>query len=544
MPPSTPRVSRGELLAVLSLVSDLGMGQPMHHALRQCLIASRLGEEIGLDAPERESVFCAGLLAWVGCHVDAYEQAKWFGDDRALKSDFRKVDLSSTAADLTFMLRHLGAGSPTLARARTALSFLAGGHRDADAMLATHCAAAQDLAVGLGFDGLVCRSIEQTFERWDGRGSPHGAKGADILTTSRLVNLADVVEIYHAAGGVEAAVAVARDRSGTQFDPDLVERFCAAATTLLCELDEASTWDAVVHREPSLAQPLADDQLDRALEAVADFTDVKSPYTLGHSRGVADLAGAAASALGMRDAEVATVRRAGLLHDLGRMGIANTVWDKPGPLSVAERERVRLHPYLTARTLASAPGLAPLGAIAAEHHERLDGSGYPRGLRGGSISLAGKLLAAADLYRTKTEPRPHRPALPATGAAAALLAEVRAGRLDGDAVEAVLRAAGHRAHRRRESVAGLTAREIEVLRLLARGLSTKQIASELRISGKTAANHVEHIYAKLGVTNRAMASLFAAKHGLVGTGEEPSPAAPGFRSSAWRSPGPPRRSRT
>jgi HD-GYP domain-containing protein (c-di-GMP phosphodiesterase class II) len=509
-------VSRAELLGVLSLVSDLGLGQPMQHALRQCLIAMRLGRVIGLDARECEAVFCAGLLAWVGCHVDAYEQAKWFGDEHAVKLDVRLVDVSSTAADLAFTLRHIGTGLPVHERARLAVSFFAnGGMKDAEEMLPTHCAAANDLARGLGFGELVCRSIEQSFERWDGRGAPHGARGDDIVTTARLVNLADVVEVYHGMGGVDAAVEVARRRSGTQFDPDLVEVFCTLAAELFEELDEMPAWETVVNAEPSLARPLEDADLDAALEAVADFTDVKSPYTIGHSRGVADLAAAAAANLGLDADDAREVRRAGLLHDLGRVGVPNTVWDKAGPLGVAEQERVRLHPYLTGRTLASAPGLAPLGAIAAQHHERLDGSGYPRGLRREALGVAGRLLAAADMYCTKTEPRPHRSALPATQAAAALRAEVRAGRLDGETVEAVLLAAGHRSHRRQVSVAGLTPREIEVLRLLARGSPTKQIAQELGISRKTAANHVEHIYTKLGVTNRALASLFAAKHGLI-----------------------------
>jgi HD-GYP domain-containing protein (c-di-GMP phosphodiesterase class II) len=230
---------------------------------------------------------------------------------------------------------------------------------------------------------------------------------------------------------------------------------------------------------------------------------------------VADLAGDAARTLGLPAADATAVRRAGLLHDLGRLGVSNTIWDKGDALTMAEAERVRLHPYLTERALASSPGLAPLGELAIQHHERLDGSGYPRGLKGEALTPAGRVLAAADMYRAKVEPRPHRPAASAAEGATILRDEVRAGRLDGDAVDAVLRAAGHRVRRRRDSVAGLTPREVEVLRLVALGLSNKQIAHALGISRKTAGNHVEHIYAKTGVSNRAMASLFAARHGLV-----------------------------
>ena len=272
----------------------------------------------------------------------------------------------------------------------------------------------------------------------------------------------------------------------------------------------------MIDAEPGLAVVLRDAELESALGAIADFTDLKSPWTIGHSRGVAELAGAAAAEYGLSAADATLVRRAGLLHDLGRLGVSNAIWDKPGALTAAELERVRLHPYLTERMLASSPALAPLGAIAVQHHERLDGSGYPRGLRGDALTPAGRVLAAADAYHAMTEPRPHRPALPAEAAAAELRAGVRASHFDGHAVDAVLRAAGHAVKRRREFAAGLTAREVEVLKLLVRGLSNKEIAQELVISRKTAGSHVEHIYAKLGVSNRARASLVAMQHGLVG----------------------------
>ena len=523
-PAGRSEVRLGELLGVLSLVSDLGLGLPMEHALRQCLIALRMADRLGLEDRAREATYYTGLLAWVGCHVDAYEQAKWFGDELAVKAEARRVDFSSTAADMAFVLRNL-AGRSLVERARTAVGLVAGGGmKDIDAILETHWRAVDGLSASLGMTDDVRKSIEQTFERWDGRGSPHGARGEEIRMTARLVNLADVVEVYHRAGGPEAARAVARERSGTQFDPELVELFCEHADHLLRDLDAITTWDAVIDAEPGLAAPLGDEALDGALEAIADFTDVKSPYTLGHSRGVADLAGDGACTMGLSTADATDTRRAALLHDLGRLGVSNAIWDKQGELSVVEAERVRMHPYLTERTLASSPALAPLGAIAVQHHERLDGSGYPRGLKGDALLPTGRLLAAADVYRAKIEPRPHRTPAGAAEAASILRAEVRDGRLDGDAVEAVLRAAGHRPRRRRGAVAGLTQREIEVLRLLARGLSTKQMAAQLQISRKTAANHVEHIYIKLGVNNRALASLFAVKHGLIDPEGDPQPA--------------------
>jgi DNA-binding CsgD family transcriptional regulator len=201
--------------------------------------------------------------------------------------------------------------------------------------------------------------------------------------------------------------------------------------------------------------------------------------------------------------------------------VSNAIWDKPGPLGPGEWERVRITPYLTDRMLHSSPALAPLGAIAVAHRERLDGSGYPRGLTGNAVSQAVRVLACADAYQAMREPRPHRPARPPEQAAAELLAEVRRGRLDAAAAEAVLTAAGHRVRRRREGPAGLTTREVDVLRLLAQGLSNKEIARRLVISPKTVGNHVEHIYAKIDASSRAAASLFAVRHGLLPEEEMP-----------------------
>ncbi len=521
--PASTKTRLAELLAAISLGTDLGMGQPMEHVLRQCLIALRLAERIGLTESERGVVYYVSLVAWVGCHIDAYEQAKWFGDDLVLKHDFRHTDMSGTATASAFMLKHLGHGRPLPERARLSVGFMTDGRKAAASILENHWLAADDLAAQLGLGEDVRRGIEQTFERWDGKGIPKGASGQEISPTARLVNLADVVEVYQRSAGVDAAISVARERSGTQFDPDLVEVFCTEAPMLFSDLDLTKSWDAVIAAEPALGIELTEEEFGAALEAIADFTDLKSPYTLGHSRAVADLAGAGARSLGLPEHDASVVRQAGLVHDLGRLGVSNAVWDRQGELSQAEMERVRLHPYLTERMLASSPALAPLGTIAAQHHERMDGSGYPRGLPGRDLSPAVRILGAADTYHARLEPRPHRAARSPHEAASELKAEVRAGRLDGDAVAAVLEAAGHRSKRRREGPAGLTAREIEVLRLVARGLSNKEIAHRLVISPATARNHIEHIYAKIGVANRAQASLYATKHGLM---DDLSPAEP------------------
>ncbi len=504
-----------ELLAMLSLGTDLGMGHPMEHAIRQSLLAVRLGELAGLDHEARGVVYYSSLLAWVGCHVDAYEQAKWFGDDLAFKADSRQVDLGRPVEATAYLVRHLGSGRPVRERPKLGLTFMGEGLRALSSMFDNHWRAAAWLIDRLGLGEDVRDSVAQTFERWDGKGTPSGVRGGDVLVSSRLVNITDVAEAHFAKGGLPAAVEVVTARSGSQFDPALADLFCSAAPGLFAELEAVRSWDAAMAVESTLERHLSAQELQQALEAIADFVDLKSPYTIGHSRAVAELAGEAGRCFGLPEPDVEALRRAGLLHDLGRLGVSNGIWDKKSPLTPVELERIRLHPYLTERMLASSSAMAPLAAIAVQHHERLDGSGYPRGASGSALTPAGRILGAADMYRAHLEPRPHRPSRTPDEAAADLRAEVRGGRLDGDAVAAVLTGAGHRVRRARAWPAGLSTREVEVLRLLARGLSQKEIAERLVISPKTVSNHVERIYAKIGASNRAMAAVFAVQHGLM-----------------------------
>jgi HD-GYP domain-containing protein (c-di-GMP phosphodiesterase class II) len=350
---------------------------------------------------------------------------------------------------------------------------------------------------------------------WNGKGYPGELGGADIPIASRIAQLAEFAEVAHRTGGVDSAIEVAHRRAGKQFDPGLVDALCADADKVFRGLDEIEPWDAVIDEEPSLAAALSATECDEALVAISRFVDLKSPYTLGHSVAVADLASAAVGALDAPEPEVALVRRSALVSRYGCLGVSNGIWDKSRPLSGSDWERIRLHPYLTERMLQRSPALAPLGAVAVQLRERLDGSGYPRGLTAASISRPARVLAAADVYQALLEPRPHRTARPADEAAQVLRAEARDGRLDAEAVEAVLGAAGHRTTRRIDAPGRLTPREVEVLRLIARGCSNKDVASRLVISPKTAGTHIEHIYAKLGVSSRAEAGLFAVQHGLL-----------------------------
>ncbi|HEY1593955.1 MAG TPA: HD domain-containing phosphohydrolase [Thermoleophilaceae bacterium] len=513
--PDRAHVRLAELVAALSLGIDLGFGQPMEHVLRQCLIALRLAERLGIDEEGRAAIYYAALLVNVGCHSDAHEQAKWFGDDIELKS--HKYDYDSRSLRMiASTMRKVGSGNPPLHRLRVGLEFAISGHRDMDdEVLGVHAALARLLGEQLGLPDPVLDGLSSSYERWDGRGWPEGLEGDAIPITSRIAQFAEYLEVAHRLGGAGAATALARERSGGQFDPALADALCRDPAAILEGLDAVGTWDAVIGAEPSLAVVLYGERFDDALTAVANFVDLKSPYTLAHSHAVADLAAEAGASLEMSAGEVLTLRRAGLVHDFGKLGVSNAIWDKRGPLGVGEWERVRMHPYITERMLSASDALAPLGAIAVQHRERLDGSGYPRQLSGAAITRPARILAAADVYQAMCEARPHRAALSAADAAGELQAEVRAGRLDQEAVEAVLGAAGHRVRRRREGPAGLTTREVEVLRLVARGLSNKEIAQELVISPKTAGNHIEHIYTKIDATSRVTASMFAVQHGLL-----------------------------
>jgi HD-GYP domain-containing protein (c-di-GMP phosphodiesterase class II) len=512
--PGRTAVSLAELVAALSLGIDLGFGQPMEHVLRQCMIALRLAERSGLDDEARSVVYYTALLVNVGCHTDAHEQAKWFGDDIELKAgkyDHEQRSLAAIAASL----RRVGHGHAPLHRFQVGLGFALSGFRELDGMITRHAELAGSLAAEIGLPANVQAAIGASYERWDGRGWPGKLRATAIPVASRLAQIAEYIEVAHRIGGEDAAVALARKRHGSQFDPDLAELIAADPAGILGKLDTADTWDAVIGSEPALSRTLSGEQLDRALLGVANFVDLKSPYMLGHASATAELAGAAGQHLGLAEGDVADLRRASLISGLGRLGISNSIWDKPGPLGAGERERVRMHPYLTERMLQQSGWLAPLGAVAGQLRERLDGSGYPRGLSGNAISVAGRLLGAADAYQSMREPRPYRDALSADQAAAELRADAAAGRLAADAVESVLSAAGHHAVRRLEYPAGLTAREVDVLRLLARGLSSRQIADRLVISPKTARNHIEHIYTKIGASSRVAASLFAIRHGLL-----------------------------
>jgi HD-GYP domain-containing protein (c-di-GMP phosphodiesterase class II) len=512
-------VRLAELMAALSIATDLGMGQPLESALRSCVVAMRLGEALHLDAFTLRDVYYHALLRFIGCNAETDAMAALFGDELAVRQDFAALDPGRTPEVIGMAVRYLrraNAGEPAYRVAALVARSLLSLPGFMAENFAGHCEVAQRLATRMDLPESLIVCLGQVYERWDGKGLPHRLKGDAVAPAVMVVTLSQDAVVWYRIGGVEAAVATIRRRGGGAYHPDMAERFCAEAATLLADLDSDPTWESVLAIEPGEQHTLSDEEFDCCCAALADFADIKSPYTAGHSPGVARLAAGAGRRCGLVAEDVRALSRAALLHDIGRVGISAGIWTKEGPLTEREWERVRLHPYFTDRVLHRAEPLRRLGAIASQHRERMDGSGYHRALPGTALSPAARILAAADAYQAMTEPRPHRPARPPDEAADELRAEVRDGRLEGDAVHAVLAEAGHHVPRiRRERPAGLTDREVEVLRLLVQGLSNREVADRLVLSRDTVKHHIQHIYNKTGVSTRAGATLFAMEHTLL-----------------------------
>lgn len=510
-----------ELLVSLSLATDLGFGQPSEHMLRAARIGMRLGDRLGLDPDELATLYDVGILTYVGCPVYGNEAAALFGDDIAFRAGAVEIDLAGFPA-MVFMLRRAGWGTSTLNRARQAAVLMATGGKGVVEQMANHCSAAGELADRLNLPADVRAGIDQSYARWDGKGVPPHLAGERLALSARISHVAEACEVFHRTGGVEHAVEMVRSRSGSHFDPEIAGLVELGAEALF-EGIEDNTMEEILDAEPVDRPRLTDEELDTALEAVGDFCDLRCPSFAGHSRGTADLVAAAAPMLGISDADAVLARRAALIHDVGRFGVPGSVWEKPGPLTNSDRERMRMHVYYVERIFSRPEPLKRVGLLAATHHERMDASGYHRGVGGPMLSMSARLLAAADAYHAMIQDRPHRPALTEADAATALRRDADEGRLDPAAVDAVLSAAGHTGSRARAGgPGGLTAREADVLALLTQGLPNKGIARQLGISPKTVGNHVERIYTKLGVSNRAAAAMRAMQYGMLSAASVPT----------------------
>jgi HD-GYP domain-containing protein (c-di-GMP phosphodiesterase class II) len=503
-----------DMLAALSVATDLGMGQAPEKAVRSCLVATHLARAGDLPDPVVRDVFYTTLLQHLGCTAPAHEAWYLYGDDLAGAPQAERTDMASRREALSLLLT-VGQGSG-LQRVRHLARTMAAGRQGTRTIVRAVCEVGARMAERLRLGEGVRMGLLHILERWDGDGDAHGLASDDIALPARFAAVATQAVIFDRLGGPDAAGEMVRRRAGGWFDPDVVRTFEAVGNDLLHRLAEADVWVEVLEVEPKPARRVPQTQLDDIARAFADMVDLKTPFTLGHSAGVAQLVGMAAGQLRLPEDGVSLLRRAALLHDLGRVAISDRVWEQPRALTSTQWEQVRLHPYYTERILARSAILEPLARIAGMHHERQDGSGYHHGASGAEVPIEARLLAVADAYQAMTQDRPYRAAMAPQAAAAEIEALARSGRFDPECARALVEAAGQQPARSRSVWPGqLSDREIEVLRLVARGLSNRQIAATLVISRRTAEHHVQHIYTKIGASTRAAAAMFAMEHGLL-----------------------------
>ena len=503
-----------DLLAGLSRLADVGFGLPMGAAARSCVLATHLARFLELPEAEVRAAFYTALLHHVGCVGYARETARLFGDELVANVAAGRTDAASFADVFATFLPTLTRGRTAPERARLAFLAFTQGGRWGDQFTSAACELGRDSARRLQLPQDVQVSLFHVYDRWRGKTRPEELNGEDIPVGARIARLTGIAVLFEFIGGSELAVQAVRRRAGGMLDPGLVARFTGNAAQWLTDPPGTGAPSALLELEPHPHVTVPGLRL--AGEVFGDLADLKSPYFLGHSRAVAALAAGAAGQLRLPETTRTDLEVAGLLHDVGRVAVSSAVWEKPGPLGTDQWEQVRLHPYRSERILAGSAELARLAPLASRHHERLDGSGYHRGCSAEELTMPARILAAADTYQALTEHRPHRVAWQPGQAEQHLLDEVSRGTLDAGAVHAVLAAAGHVAPvTPRQLPMGLSGREVQVLALVAHGCSNGEIASRLVISRRTAEHHVQHIYAKIGVSSRAAATLFAVEHHLL-----------------------------
>jgi HD-GYP domain-containing protein (c-di-GMP phosphodiesterase class II)/DNA-binding CsgD family transcriptional regulator len=510
----------GEFVATLALAQDNAFGQPLESQLRSCLLATWICEEAGFDDELRETAYWVALLRYVGCTGHAHEVASVFGDEIAIRAQTLVHDAANPAEVMRDVMAFATAGRSPDERDEIVRMIQETAREWAVYNFSSGCEVADMLVQRLDFGPDVREALRFTFERWNGNGYPSHAQREAIPLAMRVVHLSHDMEAIGRLFSPDQALEAARDRRDRTYDPALADLFLAQGRGWFDQLRETEPWDAVLALEPEPHRMLTGEELDDALLVAADFIDLKSPHMGGHSRRCAQLAADAARVLGLAEEVVTTLRRAALVHDFGITVVPNSIWDKPGPLTRTEFDRVELHPMLTEQMLRRTPALAVLSPVASAHHERCDGSGYHKRVQADAGDLGACVLAATEVYVGMTAERADRPPFSPGDAAAELRRLESEGVLEPRASQAVLVAAGHgeprgRVGKRPPNPGGLTRREVEVLRLAARGLTTRQIADRLVISPKTADHHIQHIYGKIGVSTRAAAALWAMQLGVV-----------------------------
>jgi HD-GYP domain-containing protein (c-di-GMP phosphodiesterase class II) len=519
LPIFEPALRLGELVATLALAQDNAFGQPLESQLRSCLLASWMCEAAGLEEDLRATAYWVALLRFIGCTGHAHEVSMLFGDEIAIRGQTLIHDSGNPAEVMRDIIAFATAGRDAEERDEIVRKIQETIREWAFNNFSSGCEVADMLLERLDFGPDVRVALGCTFECWNGKGHPNHVQGEAIPLPMRIVHLSQHMEAIGRRFSAERALEAARERRGETYDPAIVDVFLAHGREWFDRLAETEPWDGVLALEPEPHRLLTGAELDDALTVVADFIDLKSPYWGGHSRRCAKVAEDAAGVLGLADTEVTTLRRAALVHDFGTTVVPNSIWDKQGTLTRSEFDRVELHPMLTEQMLRRSPALAVLNPVACAHHEKCDGSGYHKRMQAAD-NLGACVLAATEVYVGLTAERADRPPFSPADAAADLRRLESDGVLEPRASRAVLVAAGHGepktpTGKRSQNPGGLTRREVEVLRLTARGLTTREIAGRLYISPKTADHHIQHIYGKIGVSTRAAAALWAIQHTVV-----------------------------
>jgi putative nucleotidyltransferase with HDIG domain len=429
-------IALSELIGALSSALDVAEGEPPGHAERSCLIGMRLADEIELDGEARSDLFYALLLKDAGCSANAAHMSALFGaDDQVAKRTSKLVDWSRPLAAFRWSVRIVAPDGSLMDRVGRLRAIRDEGQVTKSLMLA-RCHRGAEIALKLGFSEATAGAIRGLDEHWDGRGQPYGLSGKKIPLAARILCLSQTVEVFQSSRGVGAACRVAMDRRGQWFDPGLVD-------ALVAFRHDQDFWDSLSEPDVSAVEPpdrvmTADEyRLDLVADGFAAVIDAKSPWTHHHSERVAAISTGMAKVLGFDERAVRELRRAALLHDIGKLSISNRVLDKPGPLTESERDRFQEHPLLGERILGRVPGFGSLAAVASAHHERLDGRGYPRGLAADELTVPMRVLAVADVYAALISDRPYRPAHTPERALEMIRAEVPL-RLDAHAFEALL----------------------------------------------------------------------------------------------------------
>lgn len=504
-----------ELLVGFSAIADLGMGLPVGEAARTAFVALELARGQGCPEPDAADVLHAALLQHIGCTAYSHEAALLFADETSVKRASLATDFTRPGEILLGYLPRITREAPRGERLRTMRSALLHSRSLTAGYQRANCEVASAIAARLGLGEGVQAGLLDVFEWWNGGGGPRGLAGETISPVSRLVNVAGYAVFFDRLGGPEGATRALRQRAGGYLDPGLVAAFVARADELLTPTNSGDVSDRLLAAAPGPPALVAPDALDDVLRIFGEAVDLKSPFLHGHCTGVSALAEGACTRLGLPAGDVTLARRAGLVQDIGRVAVPNGIWEHAGPLGTDAWMQVRLHAYHGEQMLRRCAPLAELAPLAGMHHDRLDGSGYHRGAAAAQLPTVARVLAAADVHRALVADRPHRRAHSRERAAEILEVEAAAGRLDPDAVGAVLAAADGAPRTRRARPAGLTERQVEVLALMARGLSNKAIAEALVISPRTAEHHVQDVYARIGVSSRAAAAMFAMQHGLL-----------------------------